>query len=73
MKAGELRPLSDAELADNINDAKEEMFKLRFQIASGQLEEFSRIKVVRRNIARLKTIQRERQIAEMLARETHNG
>ena len=73
MNADEIRPLSDAEITDNINDAKEELFRLRFQIASGQLEEFSRIKVVRRNIARLKTIQRERQIAEVLARETNNG
>lgn len=65
----EIRALSDAELQERIDDAKEEMFNLRFQRASGQLENTSRVRVVRRDIARLKTIQRERQLAAQLAKQ----
>jgi len=65
----EIRAFTDAELQERIDDAKEEMFNLRFQRASGQLENTSRVRVVRREVARLKTIQRERQLAAELAKQ----
>jgi large subunit ribosomal protein L29 len=65
----EIRTFTDAELQERIDDAKEEMFNLRFQRASGQLENTSRVRVVRREVARLKTIQRERQLAAELAKQ----
>jgi large subunit ribosomal protein L29 len=61
MKASELRELSDAELADKGQELAEELFNLRFQLATAQIENVGRIAVVRRDIARVKTIQRERQ------------
>lgn len=69
MNAAEIRALSDAEIQEKIDDAKEEMLNLRFQLASGQLEDVSRTRVVRRNVARLLTILRERQLAAQVAKE----
>ena len=66
----ELRALTAAELEERIEDAKKELFNLRFQKAVGQLENTSRIGFVRRDIARLKTIQREKQLAAQLAKES---
>lgn len=60
MKVSEVRELSDRELNDKIAELKEELFNLRFQLATGQLENTMRIKDVRRSIARAKTIARER-------------
>ncbi len=62
MKASELRDLSDDELRAQVDEAKEEYFNLRFQEASSQLEDFNRLRVVRRNVARVKTIMREREL-----------
>lgn len=61
MKASELRELSDTELADKGQELAEELFNLRFQLATAQIENVGRISEVRRDIARVKTIQRERQ------------
>ena len=55
--------MTDVELVQAINDAKEEQFNLRFQWESGQLEDYSRINVLKKEIARLLTIQRERELA----------
>jgi len=63
MKAGELRDLSDDESRAKLKELQEELFNLRFQLATGQIENVGRIRTVRRDIARLKTIQRERQLA----------
>jgi large subunit ribosomal protein L29 len=63
MKGGELRDLSDDESRTKLKELQEELFNLRFQLATGQIENVSRIRTVRRDIARLKTIQRERQLA----------
>jgi large subunit ribosomal protein L29 len=63
MKAGELRDLSDDESRTKLKELQEELFNLRFQLATGQIENVSRIRTVRRDNARLKTIQRERQLA----------
>lgn len=62
MKAAELRQLSESELHVRLDEAKEEMFNLRFQRESGQLEDMSRLRAMRRNIARILTVLRERQL-----------
>ena len=59
MKAPELRNLSDEELQTKAKELEEELFNLRFQLATGQIENVARIRIVRRDIARLKTLQRE--------------
>ena len=56
MKAADLRTKSDDELKDQLVDLSKEAFNLRFQSASGQLENTARVRVVRRDIARVKTI-----------------
>lgn len=61
MKASELRELIDDELRKRCSDWEEELFRLRVQLLIGQLENPHRIKLVRRNIARVKTILRERE------------
>jgi large subunit ribosomal protein L29 len=62
MKAQELRELSNEELQQKDRELVEELFNLRFQLATGQIEKVGRISTVRRDIARVKTIQRERQL-----------
>jgi large subunit ribosomal protein L29 len=62
MKASELRELSDTELVEKGQDLAEELFNLRFQLATSQIENVGRISEVRRDIARVKTILRERQL-----------
>ncbi|AGK99950.1 MULTISPECIES: 50S ribosomal protein L29 [Desulfallaceae] len=62
MKAKELRDMTVEELQKKMNDTKDELFRLRFQLATGQLDNPMRIKEVRRNIARVKTVIREREI-----------
>lgn len=62
MKVKEIRQMSDKELNNKLLDLKSELFNLRFQLATGQLDNPMRIKVVRKNIARVKTIIREREL-----------
>ena len=62
MRADELRNLTDAELEQKLGEFKEELFNLRFQHATAQLNNPMRIKEVRRIIARIKTIMREREL-----------
>lgn len=64
MKANEIRNFTDVELEQKIKDFKTELFNLRFQLATGQLDNPMRIREVRKNIAKLKTIMREREIAQ---------
>ncbi|MEE1353344.1 MAG: 50S ribosomal protein L29 [Acutalibacteraceae bacterium] len=59
MKATELREMSAAELDAKLLELKDELFKLRFQQAVNQLENPTRIKAVKKDIARIKTIQRD--------------
>ena len=61
-KAAELRELPDEELYVRIENAKEELFNLRFQLATGQLDNTSRLKELRHDVARLATVLREREI-----------
>ena len=56
MKAADVRLKTDDELKDQLGELKKEQFNLRFQRASGQLENTARVRVVRRDIARIKTI-----------------
>jgi len=62
MKARELREFSSEELQHKRQELIEELFNLRFQLATGQIENVGRITAVRRDIARVKTVQRERQL-----------
>jgi large subunit ribosomal protein L29 len=62
-KAAELRELNDAELVQRLLESKEEHFNLRFQSATGELDNSARLGAVRREIARLHTLLREREIA----------
>lgn len=62
MKPKDLRHLSDDEIQDKVNDLKEELFNLRFQLATGQLDNPMRIRQVKKDIARAKTILREREL-----------
>jgi len=59
---GELRELTDDELAERVRESKEELFNLRFQIATGQLTNNRRLRVVRHEIARVYTVLREREL-----------
>ena len=59
MKVNEIREMSADELNQKLTSLKEELFNLRFQLATGQLENPMRIKEVKKTIARIKTIQRE--------------
>lgn len=62
MKAKTLRDLTDEELAKKLEESKDELFRLRFQLATNQLDNPMRLKEVRKNIARLKTVIREREL-----------
>ena len=62
-RAQELRELNDTELEQRLLEAKEELFNLRFQNATGQLDSTSRISQVRKDVARAETLLREREIA----------
>ena len=62
MKANEFRNLTTAEIEHKISGYKEELFNLRFQLATGQLDNPSQIQKVRKDIARAKTVLREREL-----------
>jgi len=62
-RAAELREMHESELMERLEGAKEELFNLRFQFATGQLDNPMRIKEVRHELARLLTVLREREIA----------
>jgi large subunit ribosomal protein L29 len=68
--ASELRELNDVELANRLREFKEELFNLRFQNATGQLDNISRLGQVRKDIARCETLLREREIAAAEAHES---
>ena len=62
MKVNDIRNLRAAELNTKVSELKEELFNLRFQLATGQLENPMRIREVKKTIARIKTVQREEEI-----------
>ncbi|MEZ5185278.1 MAG: 50S ribosomal protein L29 [Candidatus Nanopelagicales bacterium] len=61
-KTEELRMLSDDELVARLKEGKEELFNLRFQSATGQLENHGRLRAVKKDIARIYTVMREREL-----------
>ncbi len=65
MKIEDIRAMSVDAINSQINDAKEELMRLRFQQATGELTDYSRLRITRRNIARLYTILKEQQAANM--------
>ena len=65
--AGELRDLDDDALVDRLKESKEELFNLRFQMATGQLTNNRRLRAVRREIARVKCLQGQRAAASAKA------
>lgn len=62
MKANDIRKLSTEELAKELNELKSELFKLRFQFATSQLENPMRLKAIKKDIARVRTVMREREL-----------
>lgn len=64
MNAAEVREMDAAELVEALAEAKEELFNLRFQLATNQLDNTARFKEVKRDIARIRTIMRQRDLAE---------
>ena len=72
-KIDSLRDLRDEELVTRLNDAKETLFNLRFQLATGQQDNTARVGETKREIARLNTILRQREIAAAEALENANG
>lgn len=67
MSTGKVRELSNEAIQKQLEEAREELFKLRFRFNSGELKDSSRLRVTRRTIARLSTVLREREIAAQLA------
>lgn len=65
MKAAEIRELSVAEIESQLTDARHELMNLRFQTITGQLTDTSIIRAIRRDVARMETILREKRLAEM--------
>ncbi|MFQ5967617.1 MAG: 50S ribosomal protein L29 [Acidimicrobiia bacterium] len=69
MKAAELRDLTPRELLEQLSEAKEELFNLRFQLATNQLDNTSRLREVRHDIARINTVIREQELAAWEAQQ----
>ena len=67
MKSAEVRAMTPDQLSEQLGSLKKEQFNLRFQRATGQLENTSRVRAVRRDIARIKTIQAQRRAGEKKA------
>jgi large subunit ribosomal protein L29 len=71
--AAEIRDLADAELVSKLAEAKEELFNLRFQVATGQLDNNRRLHHVRRDIARIYTVMRERELGIVRTGDPQGG
>jgi large subunit ribosomal protein L29 len=71
--AGELRNVDTEELVTKLREAKEELFNLRFQAATGQLESHGRLRAVRKDIARIYTVMRERELGIIADPSTEEG
>ncbi|MCD4686769.1 MAG: 50S ribosomal protein L29 [Anaerolineae bacterium] len=68
-KAAEIRNMTDGEIEQALDDTKEELFNLRFQWEIGQLEDYKRIRILKKHAARLMTIKRERELAAALVQQ----
>jgi large subunit ribosomal protein L29 len=71
--AAEIRDLADDELVTRLGEAKEELFNLRFQVATGQLDNNRRLQHVRRDIARIYTVMRERELGIVRGTTSEDG
>lgn len=69
LKGQEIRDLSHEEMVKKLEETKEELFNLRFQNATGQLDNYKRIRELKRDIARIKTVMRAQEIAAAEATE----
>ena len=69
MKAREIRAIATEEIRRRLGEAQEELFNLRFQWSSGQMKDNNRLTQVKRDVARLKTILRERELAQLWEEE----
>ncbi len=72
MNVQDIRKLSDEKLLDEIEDKRIDLFNLRFQQASGQLEDLNAIRYAKRDLARMLTVQRERELAVEIAAEDND-
>ena len=72
-KGAAVRDLGDAELVQRLAEAKEELFNLRFQLVTGQLDNHARIGQIRREVARINTVMRQREIAAHEAQTAEAG
>ena len=73
MKAIELRKFSYQELGEKLDEAKEELFNLRFQLATNQLDNTTRLREVRREIARIYGVRREQELAAYYREQQEQG
>jgi large subunit ribosomal protein L29 len=71
LRARELRDLTDEELEMRLADTRQELFNLRFQSATGALDQPARLKLAKREIARILTVRNEREGSPSLTRETN--
>lgn len=62
-KIDDLKEMPVSELTERLENTREELFNLRFQLATGQLDNYRRVRLLRRDIARVKTVLRERELA----------
>lgn len=69
MKASDIRDMAEPEITRRLDEFRQEMFNLRFQIATRKLKNHQRVKLVRRDVARLLTVLREREIESLYAAE----
>lgn len=67
MKASEIRELTEAELRQKLNDARQELFNLRVQQSAGRLEKPSRLRALKRDMARIQTVIRQQALAKRTA------
>lgn len=73
MQVGEIRQMSDDQLLDAVEDKREELLNLRFQKESGQMEDTNSLKFAKRDLARLLTVMRERELAAQIAEDEQNA
>jgi large subunit ribosomal protein L29 len=73
MRASELRDMSETELAEHIATARRELFGLRFQHATGELDNTARLKDAKQEVARALTVARQRQIESHYSQQADNG
>jgi large subunit ribosomal protein L29 len=73
VKLEDIRDMSSDELLEALAEAKEEQFNLRFQVATNQLDNTARIKEVKKDVARLLTVMRERELAEATMAKTEES